>query len=214
MNDSDIAKIAAAVATRYKAPAGLSRRVTAALREHDPSIAPDWIAQSGWRRWARLAGAFACGLVASWFLLPLMQMNEASNRLTADAVSNHVRSMMASHLMDVASSDQHTVKPWFNGKLMYSPPVRDLSAEQFPLAGGRLDYLDGRPVAALVYRHRLHVINLFVMPCQGVGPDAKTSSRDGFNVIRWCDDGMRYLAVSDLNAEELSRFAQLQGRKD
>jgi anti-sigma factor RsiW len=117
---------------------------------------------------------------------------------------------MASHLTDVASTDQHTVKPWFNGKLDFSPPVSDLSASGYPLIGGRLDYLRGRPVAALVYQHRKHLINVFAWPDEGAA-DSETPPRtqQGYHVIRERRGGMAYWIVSDLNSEELSAFAQL-----
>jgi anti-sigma factor RsiW len=215
MNDTDIRRMVASSATRYEAPPQLSRSIKGKLREREPGVAPSTgKPANGWRNWSYLAGAFACGLVVAWISASLMQMNEASNRVIEEAVSDHVRSMMVAHLTDVESSDQHTVKPWFNGKLTYSPPIRDLSAQGFQLSGGRLDYLDGRSVAALVYRHRLHIINVFVMPCQASAINSRASSREGFNVVGWCDTGVQYLAVSDLNAEELWRFAELLSGKD
>jgi anti-sigma factor RsiW len=132
------------------------------------------------------------------------------DHITQEIISGHVRSLMADHLTDVASSDQHTVKPWFNGKLDFSPPVKDLSDHGFPLVGGRLDYLENRPVAALVYRHRKHFINLFIWPsAHGSDIGKKTLASDGYNLIHWEESGMVYWAVSDLNIGELQEFAQL-----
>ena len=114
---------------------------------------------------------------------------------------------MADHLTDIASSDRHTVKPWFNGRIDVAPPVNDFTARGFPLIGGRLDYLDRRPVAALVYRRSQHVINLFVWPAGGDAPaQAGPASLNGFNMRQWTDGSMRFWAVSDLNAADLAAF--------
>jgi anti-sigma factor RsiW len=118
-----------------------------------------------------------------------------------------VRAMLGEHLFDVRSTDQHTVKPWFLGKLDYSPPVVDLASIGFPLVGGRLDYLAGRPVAALVYQRRLHTINLFVWPASQNAPPS-SESRRGFQIQHWTRNQMSYWAVSDLNAAELGEFVR------
>jgi len=145
-------------------------------------------------------------------------MVRRSNTLAADAVveevvAGHVRSLMASHLFDIESTDQHTVKPWFLGKLDFAPPVVDLAAIGYPLIGGRLDYVDGRAAAALVYQRRKHTINVFIEPVQGDPRTAiEETSLRGFRVLHWARDGMAYWAVSDLTALELSEFARaLQG---
>jgi len=125
-----------------------------------------------------------------------------------DVIAGHVRSLMANHLTDVLSADQHTVKPWFEGHVDFAPPVPDLTAQGFPLVGGRLDYLDKRPVAALVYRRQQHAINLFVWPAlPGEARPASTVTYHGYNVVHWTMDGMTYWAVSTLNAQEMQAFA-------
>jgi anti-sigma factor RsiW len=124
-------------------------------------------------------------------------------------LSAHVRSLQANHLTDVQTSDQHTVKPWFNGKVDIAPPVVDLTAQGFTLLGGRLDYIDGKAVASIVYRRRVHVINLFV--AQGAaseGYGAKLETMQGFNIERWSAQGLEFFAISDINAEELREFVE------
>ena len=130
----------------------------------------------------------------------------ASNGQIDDLVGSHLRSLEADHLLDVESTDQHTVKPWFTGKLDFSPPVIDLSAEGFPLVGGRLDYLEQNKVAALIYKRNKHIINLFIWPGEG---SSQTAAKQGFNLIRFECKGMTCWAVSDLNTAELQQFADL-----
>jgi anti-sigma factor RsiW len=128
-----------------------------------------------------------------------------------ELVSAHVRSLMAAHLEDVASSDQHTVKPWFSGKLDFAPPVVDLRQQGYVLSGGRLDYLQDRPVAALVYRYQKHVINLFLWPAQGsLAADQALRTQPlprGYRMVGWRDDGLEYRAVSDAGPDALRLFA-------
>jgi anti-sigma factor RsiW len=143
-------------------------------------------------------------------LVPLLRGPSADELLTREVVASHIRSLMANHLADVPSSDEHTVKPWFNGKLDFSPPVVDLADKGFPLVGGRLDYLNQKPVAALIYRRQKHFINLFVWPSSG-GSESVTQSvtRQGYHVLHWTHSGMTYWAVSDLEANQLREFSQL-----
>ena len=132
----------------------------------------------------------------------------ADEALVAQAVSGHLRSLQPQHLMDVASTDRHTVKPWFEGRLDFSPQVKDLAGQGFPLVGGRLDVVGGRTVAALVYRRHLHVINLFQWPGDADGSESQPYRQHGYMAIEWSGGGMRYVAVSDLDEAELRQFVR------
>ncbi len=162
-----------------------------------------------WRSWAvPCLAAVALVTGTMLWLTPRVSRRSQDDLLAQAVLASHVRSLMAAHLTDVPSSDQHTVKPWFDGKLDFSPPVQDLSKEGFPLVGGRLDYLEDRPVAALVYQRRKHFINLFIWPAL---KDAKqqTVMRQGYNLFHWTQSGMTYWAVSDVNSAELQEFVRL-----
>jgi anti-sigma factor RsiW len=196
--------------TRYKAPPGLERRIRHMIAQE--SRRPTWLQRlrgtfaRGWP----MAASFACGLVVAVSATTLLGTAGNHDDIEQQLLSAHIRSLMPNHLMDVASTDQHTVKPWFAGKLDFSPPVVDLADEGFPLAGGRLDYLQGRTVAVLVYQRRGHVINVFVMPVRDDRATApKPVMRQGYHVAEWQKSGMRAWAVSDLGGDELEQFAQL-----
>jgi anti-sigma factor RsiW len=190
----------------FKSPANLQKRVRTALREASKDE-PKPVMLS-WR-WLALATSLALIAVIIWSLAFTKSGPPADELLAQEIVSAHVRSLMANHLTDVPSSDQHTVKPWFDGKLDFSPTVTDLTAQGFPLIGGRLDYIGNRPVAALVYQRRQHLINLFIYPStDGSDNRNKIAIRQGYNLIHWNRTGMNYWAVSDLNISELQEFAQ------
>ena len=201
---------------REKAPAALRQRILDDITAHRATKQPGWISairQALQFRWMPVGGGFAAGLLASAVALQLLGswplQSIQHDGLDKEIVASHVRSMMADHLFDVASSNQHTVKPWFLGKLDYSPAVRDLSDKGFPLTGGRLDYIDGRPVAALVYSRGQHAINLYTWPAAGVESQPyQPSSRLGFNMVEWTQSGMRFWAVSDISPSELALFAR------
>ncbi len=182
----------------HQAPAGLRRRVQASLRGASGS---GWPRLPRWR-WIGLAVALAVvALAAAWLARGLLPGRD--DRLADDVLASHVRALMADHLTDVASSDQHTVKPWFDGKLDFSPDVEDLASQGFPLVGGRLDYLDNRPVAALVYQRRRHFINLFIWPAAVADAAPRDLTRQGYNMVSWSQDGMVYWAVSDVSPDDL-----------
>ncbi len=189
-----------------EAPSELRRRVRTELRRAARSESPSRL-RWGWRvLWAPL-GVTALALLV---VLAIMTRPSAESPLTDEIVSAHIRSMMPGHLIDIPSSDQHTVKPWFNGRLDFSPPVQDLADRGFPLIGGRLDYVSGRPVAAVVYQRRKHVINLFIWPAGGAGsPTEETLARQGYHVVSWSQGGMTYCAVSDVSPADLDEFVRL-----
>jgi len=191
----------AAMNLRFAAPASLRARVEGAIPKPRPVTS---------RR--TLLKGFALGSAVSALAasgIGVVVLREArEGRVLGDAISAHLRSLQGEHLTDVLSSDQHTVKPWFNGKLDLAPPVPDLTAQGFTLIGGRLDFLDGKPVAALVYRRRAHVINVFVGQDLGTAPATpELQVMQGFNLLRWDEGGLSALAVSDLNRDELEEFA-------
>ena len=159
--------------------------------------------------WLGLAAAIILAAILVSSFLPRLRQPTSDQFLATQLIASHARSLMANHLTDVASSDQHTVKPWLDTKLDFAPPVVDLSSEGFPLIGGRLDYLDNRPVAALIYGRRKHFINLFVWPAASDAAKApKTISRQGHQLLHWTDSDFNYWAVSDVNVDDLQLFKQ------
>jgi len=191
----------------FPAPASLCRDIRSALRAESKSTPKP---TRNVFRWLAFATPAVAVLVLA-LLYPFWLAASHDSRLADEITAGHVRSLMAGHLMDVASTDQHTVKPWFDGKIDFAPPVRDF--EGFPLIGGRLDYVGGHAAAALVYHRQKHVINVFIWPAAGDASQApKALIRRGYNLVRWSTSGMEFWAVSDLNSAELSEFA-LQWRK-
>jgi anti-sigma factor RsiW len=186
----------------YDAPPGLEQKIRQSLRRE--------IATPSYWRWGAIAASLL--LMASLGAnVELFRSRVTTQDVMADAVlSAHVRSLAGTHLLDVPSSDQHTVKPWFNGKLDFSPPVKTLPG--FPLIGGRLEYFEGRPAAALIYGREKHVINLFTWPATVPAPDG-TRTRNGFHMQSWSGNGMAFWAVSDLNEDKLREFISLYRRE-
>lgn len=187
-------------------PATLERRVRQTLRRAEPSA-------TRWRlTWSWVAVPLAATLAAalSWSVASHRGGMSGDNPVLAELVSGHVRSLQVDHLVDVASSDQHSVKPWFNGKVDFAPPVADFTASGFPLAGGRVDYIAGRPVAVVVYKRRQHIVNVFIWPAgAGDGQGQRALEFQGYHLLRWEQSGLTFWAVSDVNAADLESLARL-----
>jgi anti-sigma factor RsiW len=193
---------------RYQPPAWLESRVRTALQN---SVAtPKRNAYFPFWSWAALATCFVLAAALAWSVVSLQSRRPEREIIAREVVSSHLRSLLGNHLFDVPSTDQHTVKPWFDGKLDFSPDVKDLSSEGFRLAGGRLDYVDGRPVAALVFQRRLHTVNLFVWPSSGPESNPEPApAQKGYNLVHWNAGGMTHWAVADIPVDELEQFGQL-----
>jgi anti-sigma factor RsiW len=186
---------------RFAAPMSLRRRIETALPSAPPRASSRRSVLKGFAMGSALSAAIAATLLIA------VIRTDSDQRVLGDVLSAHLRSLQGEHLTDVQTSDQHTVKPWFNGKLDVAPPVVDLTAQGFRLIGGRLDYVDGKAVASIVYRRRAHVINLFI--AQGAASDrhrAKLEKVQGFNIRRWSAQGLEFWAVSDIDADELQEF--------
>jgi len=208
LSDNELSTLVKTLAERHVAPAALRTRVVASIRQAAAESQRESRRQA-WRQWLTLGAAFAMGIVASAGAVYFFSASSAQERLAQEAVTIHVRSLMATHLADIASTDRHAVKPWFTGKLDFSPPVHDLATQGFPLVGGRLEYIGGHPAAALIYRHHQHTINVLVWPRDDRSPTPPASfTAQGYHVTGWKGESMQFWLVSDLNARELRQFAQ------
>jgi len=190
-------------AAYHEAPAELAARLRASV-----PVAPETTLVAARRRWLMPAVALAAVAIVACAVAIGLLRPDGEERLAQEVLASHVRATLGNRLFDVASSDQHTVKPWMSSRLRFSPPVTDLSADGFELRGGRLDYVGGQNVAALVYQRRQHVIDAFVWPSRDERA-AQALSRDGFNIERFARGGMTFWLVSDLNRKELEDFARL-----
>ena len=194
-------------AVYHKAPAQLQKRVQRAVRQAAAADSPS-ARRRAWS-WIKVAAPLAAAALVILTVLPYLYQHSREDLLTQEVLSSHIRSLMADHLADVASSDRHTVKPWFNGKLDFSPPVEDLVGAGYPLIGGRLDYLDNRPVAALIYRRDKHLINVFVWPSNATRSPTTITAHQGYNVFHWTDSGLTFWVVSDLEHNQLENLVKL-----
>lgn len=193
---------------RERAPARLAARLSAALDEGQGGVtARRWYMRAPALAAASLALLLLGAAIGRWALPPAIDYAAAGDAAARDALAAHVRGLLSERTTDVASSDRHTVKPWFEGRVELAPPVEDLTGDGFRLVGGRVDFVGGRRVAALVYRHRLHALTLFVGPARSGA--AAPVAMQGYRVIQWNQADMSFWAVSDLGDEDLQRFGAI-----
>jgi len=216
LDDEELSAQIRRYATRHKAPDGLRAavRTQITLAEAGRATRPGrrWfgfglpsLASFGWRT---ASVSFAVGLASALVVLPAVQRLQLNEALDTELVTDHVRALRVGPPTEVVSTDRHTVKPWFQGRIDYAPPVFDLAADGFPLRGGRIEHVRGSTIATLAYARELHMIDVFVWPSDAKTEPVPSTSR-GFNLLHWADGSMQYWAVSDVEASELERFAQL-----
>ena len=196
------------------APQRLEDKIRAQLLSNMPARAAAPVSkQRPWGQWLGAAAAIALIGFAAQAIISNKRASSNSEALMAqEVVESHVRSLQLNHLMDVPSTDQHTVKPWFNGKLDFAPPVSDFSEQGFPLTGGRLDFIDHHNAAALVYMRRKHIINVFIWPQENKADESsRTQTIDGYNIIHWDRGGFHYWVISDVSATDENQLASLMG---
>jgi anti-sigma factor RsiW len=190
------------------APAGFRRKMEEQYRapaQVRTLPIPSRSRTSTWR-WLAVAAVFLLVAVLGWRLISGLTGNPGQRELASAIVDAHLRSLQPGHLVDVISTDQHTVKPWFDGKVDFAPPVRDFASDGFPLQGGRLDVVKGRQVAVLVYGRRKHVINVFIWPTTEPDTKPQSGSQLGYNWVEWRKDGMAMSAVSDVSPSDLNEL--------
>ena len=195
----------AAPGVAWRAPEGLATRIEQSLAKAAAPIRP-WRLS---RRAPAWAGAGALGAIAASLAVLVVMPSRNDSQMENQLIGSHVRSLLANHLTDVQTSNKHVVKPWFNGRIDFAPPVPDLADQGFPLAGGRLDYVSGKVVPALVYHRRLHTINVFIWPIKsGAIVPTRTLRRDGYSLVEWKRGDLEFWAVSDIDPVELRQFQQ------
>ena len=216
-DDEDLSALIRTQATRHSAPDALRAGIRTQLALADAGRLPlqeplspspprvRWFNRLGW---GSASLGFAAGMLCTVLMLPLVQRLDLNEPLEAELVADHVRALQVGPVVEVASTDRHTVKPWFQGRLDYAPPVVDLAAQGYPLMGARIEHVRGDVVATLAYARKRHVIDVFVWPSAEQRPAARTL-RKGFNVMHWADGSMQYWAVSDLERSEIESFVQL-----
>ena len=191
----------------FAPPPALERRVRQALRREARPRAS--FVGAHWR-WAAVPLAAMLAAALAWSVAIHRGRPQGEDLVLAELVSGHIRSLMVDHLVDVATSDQHTVRPWFNGKVDFAPPVLDFTAEGFPLVGGRVDYIAGRPVAVVVYARRKHTVNVFIWPSEGdAGETPRNLMSQGYHLLQWSRSGLTFWAVSDVSSDDLENLAHL-----
>lgn len=218
IEDDDLSALVRRHATRHAAPDGLraSIRTQAALEDARrapppaPPRAADERPRRGWFNfgWGTASASFALGMLCTVLLIPLAQRVNLGEPVDADLVADHVRALQSGAVAEVLSTDRHTVKPWFQGRLDYAPPVYDLASDGFPLVGGRIEHVRGNAVATLAYSRNRHVVDLFVWPSSERTTPVRQVRR-GFNVVHWADGSMQYWAVSDMDRQEIESFTRL-----
>ena len=214
MNDDELSELIRQNATRHRASDRLRASVRTQIALHAAAQADNADTRRGWRGfgWRAAMAGFAGGVALALAVVWVAPRMAPQNSLTAEIVADHVHALKSGPLIEVASSDRHTVKPWFQGKLDFAPPVIDLETEGFPLLGGRVERVAGAPVAVLVYGRRKHILNVFVWPAEREQPSHRMQ-RNGFNVVQWSDGAMQIWVVSDLEAGEIERFGQQWRRR-
>lgn len=195
-----------------RAPNRLEARIRASIPGAPTNIAEMKPAgkRRPWEQWLGIAAAIALVAIASLALFNAARTEKANDLIAQEVVESHVRSLQLGHLTDVPSSDQHTVKPWFDGKIDFAPPVTDFAAQGFPLVGGRLDYLDHHNVASLVYKRRAHFINIFIwLDETKTNQSPRSETIDGYHLIHWQQDGLNFWMISDVGQDDENQLVAL-----